>query len=132
MGYEGSPVKATPYTRRRMLPPTPQQISHSSPDESRSWKRKASGAFRKEGFWRQWKNYLDKSDDIKVEIKALELLMDPDDSEVYPGACKKKRQQDLRDVQHKEKTDNLVASRNRWMEHEGQRVALQERCRCRS
>ena len=34
MGYEGSPVKASPYTRRRMMPPTPQQILHSSTDES--------------------------------------------------------------------------------------------------
>ena len=30
MGYERSPVKAPPNTRRRMMPPTPQQISHSS------------------------------------------------------------------------------------------------------
>ena len=52
MGYDGSPAKVLPNARRRMMPPTPQQISHSSTDESqckRSWKRKASGAFRKEG-----------------------------------------------------------------------------------
>ena len=34
MGYEGSPVKAPPNTRRRIMPPTPQQISFSSMDES--------------------------------------------------------------------------------------------------
>ena len=34
MGYAGSPVKAPPNTRRRILPPTPQQISFSSTDES--------------------------------------------------------------------------------------------------
>ena len=37
----------------------------------RSWKRKASGAFQKE-----------ENDDKKVDIWALELLMDPEDSEV--------------------------------------------------
>ena len=48
-------------------------------------------------------------------------------SEVYPGACKKKRQQDLRYFQDKRETDHFVARRNRWLEHEGKRVALQER-----
>ena len=42
---------------------------------------------------------------MKVEIEALELLMGQEDSEVclevYPGTCKKKRQQDFRDFQHK-------------------------------
>ena len=39
MGYEGSPVKAPPNTRRRMMPPTQQQISHSSTDEIQ-WQEK--------------------------------------------------------------------------------------------
>ena len=34
MSYEGSTVKALPSTRRRMMPPTPQQISLFSTDES--------------------------------------------------------------------------------------------------
>ena len=34
MSYEGTPVKAPPRTRRRMMPPTPQQNSNSSTDES--------------------------------------------------------------------------------------------------
>ena len=46
MGYEGTPVKARPNTRRRMLPPTPQQSSHSSMDGS-SGKRR-SGVLVKE------------------------------------------------------------------------------------
>ena len=37
------------------------------------------------------------------------------------------RRQDFRDFQHKRETDRLVASRNRWLEHQGKRVALQER-----
>ena len=32
--FEGTPVKASPSTRRRMMPPTPPQNSHSSTDES--------------------------------------------------------------------------------------------------
>ena len=36
MSYEGAPVKAPPNTGRRMMPPTPQQRSHSSTDE-RQW-----------------------------------------------------------------------------------------------
>ena len=36
MSYEETPVKAPPNTRRRMMPPMPQQNSHSSTDE-RQW-----------------------------------------------------------------------------------------------
>ena len=36
MSCEGTPVKALPNTERRMMPPTPQQSSHSSMDE-RQW-----------------------------------------------------------------------------------------------
>ena len=32
MSYEGTPAKAPPKTRRRLVPPTPQQSSHSSTD----------------------------------------------------------------------------------------------------
>ena len=32
-------------------------------------------------------NYLDESDDMKVEIVALELFMDPEDSEVCAEIC---------------------------------------------
>ena len=44
MSYEGTPVKAPPNTRRRMVPPTPQQSSHSSTEE-RQWQ--AEMAYRK-------------------------------------------------------------------------------------
>ena len=40
-------------------------------------------------------SFLDESDDMKVEIEALEL------SEFFLDACKKDRQQDFRDFQHK-------------------------------
>ena len=41
---------------------------------------------------------------MKVEIEELELLMDPDDSEVclrfFRNACRKEKQQDFRDLQY--------------------------------
>ena len=53
MGYAGSPVKALPNTRRRILPPTPQQISFSSTTKVSGkwiWKHNhVSGALGKEG-----------------------------------------------------------------------------------
>ena len=84
------------------MPPTPQQISFSSTDESQ-WQADLEEQPR---IWitrERWviaamEKYLDRSDDIKVDIEALELLMDQEDSkilsEVYLGACKKERQQE--------------------------------------
>ena len=83
MSYEGSPVKAT--SRRRMMPPTPQQISLSS-NESQSQAdleaQRSIWSTRERRVIAAMEKYLDESDDMKVEIKALELLMDPEDSEV--------------------------------------------------
>ena len=97
MSYEGSPVKAPPRTRRTMMPPTPQQISHWSTRE----RRVVAGM----------ENNLDKFHDTKVELEALELLMDPEDSEVLsevcPDACKNERQQDSRDCQYKRENSPL-------------------------
>ena len=92
-----SPAKAPPNARRRMMPPTPQQISHSSTDESR-WQAELEA----QSFWsipeRRKRRY--KSGDLGVGAadgsRRLRSL-----SEIYPGACKKKRQQDLRYFQHK-------------------------------
>ena len=86
MSYEGSPVKAPPTSRRKMMPPTPQQISHSSADDSQ-WPADLEA---QRSIWSTLgrrviaatENYLDASDELKVEIEALELLMDPEDSEV--------------------------------------------------
>ena len=76
--------KALPNTRRWMMPQTPQQISHSS-NESQ-WQEELEA----QGIWSTqetrvisaMENYLEQSIDVKVEIKAFELLMDPEDSEV--------------------------------------------------
>ena len=88
MSYEGTPVKAPPSTRRRMMPPTPQQISHSSTDE-RQWQSDL-GLEAQRSIWSSrertviagMENDLEKSDDMKSEIEELQLLMDPEDSKV--------------------------------------------------
>ena len=85
MSYEGTPVKVPPSTRRRMMPPT-QQISHSSTDVSQ-WRadleaQQSIWSTRERLVIAAMNDYLDNSDDMKVEIEALELLMDPEDSEL--------------------------------------------------
>ena len=76
-------------------------------------------------------NCLERSDEKKVEIKALELLMDREDSEVclrkILAHAKRRGSRVFEIFSTKEETDHLVASRNRCLENEGKRVALQER-----
>ena len=77
MSYEGTPVEAPASTRRRMMPPTPQQISHSSTDE-RQWQSDLEAQLsiwstRERTVIARMENYLDKSDDVKVEIEELKF-----------------------------------------------------------
>ena len=86
MSYEGTPVKAPPSTRRRMMPPTPQQIWLFSTDESQ-WQadleaQRSIWSTRERRVIAAIEKFLDKSDDMKVEIEALELLMDQEDADV--------------------------------------------------
>ena len=74
MSYEGTPVKAPPNTRRMM-----QQSSHSSTDE-RQWQAKmeVQGSIwsaRERTAIAMMENYLDKSDELRVEVRELEHLM---------------------------------------------------------
>ena len=135
MGYKGSPVKAPPNTRRWIMSPAPQQISFSSTDESQ-WQadleeQPSIWSIRERRVIAAIENYLDKSEDMKVEIGPLEVLMDHDVSEVflrYILAHARRRGSRIFEIfSTKEKADHLVASRNRWLEHQGKRVALQER-----
>ena len=61
----------------------------------------------------------------------MKLLMDPEEQEVclrYILAHAKRRGSRIFDIfSTQEETSHLVASRNRLLEHEGKRVALQER-----
>ena len=135
MRYEGWPVKAPRASRRKMMPPTPQQMSLSSTDESQ-WQAVLEAQLsiritRERRVTAAMEKYLDEIDDMKVEIKALELLMDPEDSEVclrYILTHARRRGIRIFEIfSTKEKIDHFVASRNRWLEYEGERVAQQER-----
>ena len=81
MSYEGSPVKAPLASRRRMMPPTPQQSPHSSIEDI------------------QWQTEMEvhgsswdacertvivglEQDCLKLESEELELLLGPEDSEI--------------------------------------------------
>ena len=126
MSYEGTPVKAPPNTRRRMMPPTLQQISFSSTDECPVASGSGSTAVIA-----AMENYLDKTADMKVEIEELKLLMDPEDSEVclryIPTRARRRGSRIFEIISTKENSDHLVASKNRWLEYQERRVAQQER-----
>ena len=56
MRYEGTPVKAPPISRRRTMPPTPQQSSHSS-IEDMQWQAEMEvqgSSWNARGSLREW------------------------------------------------------------------------------
>ena len=85
MSYEGTPVKAPPTSRRRMMPPTPQQSSHSSLEDMR-WRTEmetqGSGSnARDRTVTARMEQYLNASDCMKLEIEELELPLCSEDAE---------------------------------------------------
>ena len=61
VSYEGTPVKTPPTSRRRMMPPTPEQssqswISRQSSGKLRWRSREAAGMLVKERSLRKWSN----------------------------------------------------------------------------
>ena len=66
-----------------------------------------------------------KNVDIKVEIGALELLMGQEEAEVclrYILTHARRRGSRIFEIfSTKEETDHMVASRSRWLAHEGKR-----------
>ena len=69
-----------------MMPPTPQQSSHSSTEEMQ-WQEEMEvqariWSARERTVIAKMENYLDNNDDMKVEVGELELLMGPEVSEV--------------------------------------------------
>ena len=66
-------------------------------------------------------DYLKRCDDMKVEIEALELLMDPEDAEVclrnILTHARRRGSRIFEIFSTKEKLDHSVASRNRWLEY---------------
>ena len=94
MSSEGTPVKAPPASRRKILPPGPQQSSQSS-IETMQWQTEVedeeSGSYEKEleGEHRwtarnrtviaRMGQYPNKSDSMRVDIEELESLLGPGD-----------------------------------------------------
>ena len=120
---------------RRMMPPTTQQISFSSTDGSQ-WQadleaQRSIWSTRERRVIAATENYLDISADMKAEFEMLELLMDPEDSEVCLRRIltdSRKRCSRIFDIfSTKENSDRSVASKNRWLEHQEKRVAQRER-----
>ena len=75
-------------------------------------------------------DFLERCGDIKVDVEALERTMEPEDEEVclrYILKYSTRRGSNVFQLfDTKEKKDHFVASRMRWLEHQGERVALQE------
>ena len=86
MSNEGTPVKVPPTSRRRMMPPTPQQSSHSF-IEDMQWQiamevQGSSWNGRERTVIARMEQYLNESDCMKLKIEDLELLLGPENSEV--------------------------------------------------
>ena len=126
MSYEGTPVKAPPTSGRRMMPPTPQQSSYSSieavqwqievEDQGSGWNA------RDRTFIAQMEQYLNESDCMKLEMKELELLLGPEDSEVNLRRilrnASRRGGRIFQIFSLKEKIEHLVASKVRWDERQ--------------
>ena len=119
-------IKETSDIQKKDDAPTPHQISFSPPDESQWQADLEAQRLRKE-----MENYLDKSDEKKVKIEELELLMGQEDAKVclkYILAHARRRGSRIFEIfSTKQKIDHSVASRNRLLEYQGKRVSQQER-----
>ena len=75
-------------------------------------------------------DYLESCADMRVDVEALERLMEPEEAEVclrYILKYSTRRGSNIfQFFDTEEKKDHFVASRRRWLEHQGERVALQE------
>ena len=132
MRYEGSPGKAPPLTRRRKMPSTPQQNSHLSHDELQ-WQAEmeVQGSFwsaREMTVIATMEIHLDKSDELRVEARELELLMGSEDSEVslmYILTKASRRGSSIFEIFSASGSDHLV-------KYQEQKVAQQERLQRRA
>ena len=75
-------------------------------------------------------NYLEGSADVQVDVGVLERLIDPQEETVCLRYILKyatrRGSNTFKPSDTKEKKDHFVASRRRWLEHKGERVAVQE------
>ena len=76
-------------------------------------------------------NYLDKSDDLRVEVRELEVLMSPEDSEVNMMCiltqASRRGSRIFEIFSTCRRSDHFVASRNRWVNFQKKKVEQQER-----
>ena len=76
-------------------------------------------------------DYLESGADIKVDIEALTRLLEPEDEEVclrYILEYSTRRSSNIfQFLNTGEKEDHLVASGRSWLEHQGERVVMQDR-----
>ena len=86
----------------------------------RAWQRSVlRGARRKEV-----EDYLERCADINVDVEALERLMEPEEVEVCLRFILKfstRRGSNIFQLFDNEKKDHFVASRRRWLDHQGER-----------
>ena len=76
--------KRPPLSRRRMMPPTPLQSSHSSCEE-RKWQIEVEDQIwhaRDRTVIVKTKQYKEESHSMKVEVEELESLLGPEDPDV--------------------------------------------------
>ena len=66
MNYEGTPKKASPCPKRRMITPLPQQSSFSSMEEESRWSARERTAFAR------MEQYVNNSDILKLEVAKVE------------------------------------------------------------
>ena len=81
MSDDGAPVKALPTFRRRMMPPTPRQSSHSSIEDLQLPTVEVQGSSwnaRERKVIARMEQYLKACDCLKLEIEELELLLGPE------------------------------------------------------
>ena len=112
MNLDGTPVKAPSAFRRRIMPPTQQQRpqpreTEVEDQEFGACEEECEGEHRWTARDRttvaKMEQYLNESDNMKVEIGELELLLGPEDSEVdlvkkLMNANRKKGTQDVSNI----------------------------------
>ena len=149
MSYEGTPLTAPQASRRKIMPPTPQQSSQSS-TEATHWQAEVedqeSGScekeFEGEHRWAardrtviaRMEQDLNKNDSMRVAIKELESLLGPEDSEVnlrqiLKCARRKKGGRIFDILSSKGQNEHLASSRVRWNERQRVMVTQEEEAR---
>ena len=133
MNYDGTPVKAPPASRRKIVPPAPQQSLQPSIEAVQLQTDQESGSCEMEYEWTargraviaRMEQYLNENDNMKVENEELELLFGPEDSEVdFRQILRYARIFEI--FGSKGQSEFLVASRVRWDERQRVLVTQEE------